>query len=636
MLNYLSRLSVLLLALSCHASAESFAPQTLSSSPTNRFEHFEAYLDGLMAAQFTDHKLAGVTFSLIHNNRPVLMKGYGMADLESRTPVDPNRHLFRPGSVSKLFTWTAVMQLVEQGKLDLNADVSTYVSQFELPNSFDTPITLTHLLTHTPGLEDGAAGYLFGDEPEDNIGLAQALEKWMPNQVREPGTLAAYSNWGTALAGLTVANVSGVPFEQYVQDNIFAPLEMTQATFDEPLPGALGNDMATGYVVEHGANAPLGFEYIKNFGPAGALSASAGAMTNFMMAHLNGGRFGNVSILQPDTVRLMHTRLHRHDDRVAAMAHGFYEKLYNGQRFIGHGGDTIAFHSELLLDTENRFGLFVSFNSGEGALARRAIVEGVLDYFYPTTPINLPAELPKGSAERIAALAGSYRINRRSHTKLEAIQALAGDMPVVPLATAGAIHIPIPGFGGQLVEVEPWVFQQVDKQQQLVFKTDAAGNVTHALISGVPVMVLEKVGFLHQASTHQSVILIALLAALFTLINAIRNRHEPLAGAALWGKRSITLAATAFLGFAITLGVALSGLDINRLVFEFPPPGTGVALTFALIGAAFTAVAALLLIPVWQAEACAGGARWRYLWLVLIFAALTLVLYYWNMLGWNY
>ena len=635
MLKYLSGLTFLLLVLSWPVSAESSEPASFAPH-RDRFQHFEAYLDGLMAAQFANHKLAGATFSLIHNNRPVLTKGYGMADLKTGTAVDPDRHLFRPGSVSKLFTWTAVMQLVEQGKLDLSADAGTYVSQFKLPNRYGIPLTLTHLLTHTPGLEDGAAGYLMGDEPSDNIGLAQALEKWMPSQVREPGTLTAYSNWGTALAGLIVANVSGVSFEQYVQDNIFTPLKMTQASFEEPLPGALGYDMATGYVVANGANTPFGFEFIKNFGPAGALSASAGAITNFMMAHLNEGRFGNVTILQPDTVRLMHSRLHSHDDRVPGFAHGFYETVHNNQRFIGHAGSTISFHSELLLDTTNRFGLFVSFNSSEGALARQPIVEGVLDYFYPKTPINIPAEPPKGSAERISALAGAYRLTRRSYSKLEAIQSLAGDIAILPLAQQGSIHIPNGRLRSQFTEIEPWVFQQVDKQQQLIFKTDAEGNVTQALISGLPMMALEKVRFLEQASTHQSVILIALLAALFTLINAIRNRHQPVTGAALWGKRSITLAATAFLGFVITLAVALSGLDMNRVIVDFPPPGTPVALTLAILGAACTALSALLLIPVWRAEACKGGARWRYLWLILIFAALSSALYYWNLLGWNY
>jgi len=597
---------------------------------------FSAYLDGLMAAQFTDHKLAGVTLSVIYANQPLILKGYGHADLASRTPVDPSRHLFRPGSVSKLFTWTAVMQLVEQGKLDLNADVSAYVPQFELPNNFDTPLTLTHLLTHTPGLEDGAIGFLFKDEPEDLIGLAQALEKHQPLQVTKPGVHSSYSNWGTALAGLIVANVSGMSFEEYVQTNIFTPLAMTQATFEEPLPAALADDMSTGYLEESGALKVLGFEYIKDFGPAGALSASADAMTNFMLAHLNSGRFGEATLLQPATVKQMHSTLHAHDDKVAAMAHGFYEKWRNGQRFIGHGGDTLAFHSELLLDPTAGFGFFVSFNSGPGAEARQAVVNGVLDYFYPGD--RLPAvtlEPPAGHADRLAQVVGAYRINRRSHTTLEKVQGLAGDVQVVPNPDGG-ILIPIPGLGGQFVEVEPWVFQQVDTQERLVFKTDDNERVTNMLIANIPVMVGERLSWWQTAGLHQSIIGLGLLAALFTLINAIRNRSKALSGAARWGRLSVTLAASSFLLFLAGIVVVAGSAELNDVLFDFPLPGLGLTMLFGVLGCVFTAAATLLAIPVWRSEACSGWGRIRYIWMVVLFIALCLILHFWNLLGWQY
>ena len=607
-----------------------------AASPAGRpLAQFEPYLDGLLAAEFNDHKLAGAAVSLIVDNQPVLLKGYGHADLASRTEVDPARHLFRPGSVSKLFTWTAVMQLVEQGKLDLDADVGSYVPQFEVPNEFDTPLTLTHILTHTPGLEDGAAGYLFGDEPEDNIGLAVALEKWMPTQVREPGTMASYSNWATALAGLIVANVSGMTFEEYVEQHIFQPLGMTQATFEEPLPASLIGDMATGYVEENNALEDFGFEYIKNFGPAGAMSASAGALTPFMLAHLNNGQYGNAQILQPDTVALMQSKLHQHHPAVSAMAHGFYEHHRNGARFIGHGGDTIAFHSQMLLDTERGFGFFVSFNAAPGAEARSAIINGVVDYFYPPSPIELPAEPIDGTAERIAKVAGFYRINRRSNTKLEGVIGLAGDVPIAA-GEDNTIELTTPNGGSRFVEVEPWVFQQVDRPNQLVFTTDENDNVTHLLFGAAPIAVGDRVSWWQQASNHQLVIGLSLLAALFTVINRIRNRNSPLAGAARWGRDSIAAAAVFFLLFAVAFGAAVSAVDMNRVVFDFPPSGTGVALLFALIGVVFTAVATLLLPAVWNADDCAGGARWRYLWLVVLFILFALVLNYWNMLGWKY
>ena len=623
----------LALLFACPLKATPIPAQNANSALPGQFE---AYLDGLLAAQFTDHKLAGVTVSVIYNNQPLLLKGYGHADLASRTPVDPQRHLFRPGSISKLFTWTAVMQLVEQGKLDLNGDISTYVPQFVLQNEFDTPLTLTHLMTHTPGLEDGALGFLFKDEREDLIGLAAALEKHMPQQVAQPGVYAAYSNWGTALAGLIVANVSGVSFEDYIQENIFTPLQMTQATFAEPLDEPLADGMSTGYLEKSLALEELGFEYIKDFGPAGALSASAGAITHFMQAHLNEGRFGDTAILQPETVKQMHSKLHSHDSKVAAMAHGFFERWHKGQRFIGHGGATLAFHSELLLDTSHGFGLFISFNSAPGAKAKAAVVDGVLDYFYPSEFLpQLPAQPLEGTAERSAQVMGAYRISRRSHSTLEKVQLLGGDVQVIA-NPEGGITVPIPNVGGQFIEVEPWVFQQIDGHSRLVFTRNDADEVTTLLFSNVPVMVGERLKWWQQANLHLTIIFLALIAAIHALINAIRNRSQSLKGPARWGRLCIALASACFLLFALSFAITAGTTELKDLLFNFPSSTLGIKLLFGVLGAAFTAASAVLVVPVWRSEECRGWARVRYVWMVFLFVALCLVLNFWNLLGWRY
>lgn len=596
---------------------------------------FEAYLDGLVAAQFNDYDLAGMTFVLIKDGEILLAKGYGLADIASSTPVDPEVHMFRPGSVSKLLTWTAVMQLVEQGKLDLSTDVAEYVSQFDLPNEFDTPLTLNHILTHTPGLEDRFTN-LFSDTPDAIRPLAESLAAGMPNQIRKPGTQSSYSNWATALAGLIVANVSDMSFEDYVQQNILEPLNMRASTFDEPLPAALADNMATGYVTDSGELAPLGFEYIKNFGPAGALSATATDLANFMLAHLHEGQFGEARILSADTTRQMHAVLFQHADDVAAMAHGFYEKWHNGQRFIGHGGDTIAFHSELLLDPTNAFGFFVSFNAVDGAQARSGVVNGVLNYFYGTPERRFVFPTLPDSAKRIAQVVGNYRINRRSYTTVEALVGLGGDIPVVPGSLEGSINIPVPNLGGMFYEVEPFVFQKSGGTTQLKFTKDPQGNVAHLLFAPVPVMAADKMSPIASANTHQLLIPLTLIASLFVLINYVRNRRDGLEGNASRGRLALTGAAISFLLFAIVMGLQVAGLDMNRIPFEFPPTGLGVALVFPIIGAVLTLLAWACLIPVWQAAACNVWARLRYTFVLIVFTLFLLVMNYWNMLGWMY
>ena len=601
-------------------------------------DRFEAYLDGVMAAQFRDYKLAGMTFVLIRDGELVLSKGYGSANLETGEPVDPARTLFRPGSVSKLFTWTAVMQLVEQGLLDLNAPVSDYVDQFKLPNAFDRPLTMTHIMTHAPGFEDGAAGFLFADEESDLVALADSLAAHVPNQIWPPGTYSAYNNWSTALAGLVVANLSGVSFEEYVARNIFDPLGMTQSTFDEPLPERLAADFAQGYRARHNGIEPMGFEFIKNFGPAGALSASAEDMARFIIAHVQDGALGEARILAPDTVALMHSRLFGHDERVSGMAHGFYEIFRNGERFVGHGGDTIAFHSQLVIQPATDFGFFLSFNAPDGAIARTAVVDAVLDYFFPgdggAAP-PFPEQPLAGSAERIAAVAGAYRLNRRSFTKLEGVTGLAGDLSISPGAE-GEIVVPGERIGGRFIEVAPYVFRQQGRQETVVFETDTAGSVTRAFIGSLPIMVADKLAVWETAGNHQLVIGLALLAAVFVLINAIRNRGTRATGTARLAHYSLVATSVLFLAFVAGLGVVFGSAEMDLLIFDFPPPGTGSVLLLPLLGAVGTVLCLGLAVPVWRSDDCNVWQRLRYTYVAVIFGLFVLVLGYWNLLGWRY
>jgi len=601
-------------------------------------DHFQAYLDGVMAAQFRDWELAGMTFALVRDGELALSKGYGVASLASGEPVDPARTLFRPGSVSKLFTWTAVMQLVEQGRIDLDAPVSQYVTQFEVPEAFGEPLTMKHIMTHAPGLEDGAAGYLFADEVEDLVPLADSLAAHIPNQIWPPGTYSAYSNWSTAVAGLVVANVSGMSFEAYVAENIFKPLGMTQATFEEPLPAELADDMAQGYKPKYNGIEPMGFEFIKNFGPAGALSAAAEDMAKFIVAHVSDGALGEGRILEPETTRQMHSRLFAHDPRVAGMAHGFYEIRRNGVRFVGHGGDTIAFHSELVIHPETDFGFFLSFNTPAGARARAAVVDAVIDYFYPgdggAEPV-IPAEPLEGSAERIAAIAGAYRLNRRSFTKLEGVLGLVGDLAIGP-GPDGEIVVPGEGIGGRYAEVEPYVFRKRGRQETFVFQHED-GRVVRAFVGSLPIMVADKLAFWEAAGNHQLILALGLLAALFVLLNAIRNRGQKgPGGQARIARLSLILASVSFLAFVVGLGVVFGGMDMDQAIFDFPPPGTGVVMLIPLLGALFTVTSAGLLVGVWRAPDCSVWQRLRYTYVTGIFVLLVLVLGYWNLLGWRY
>ena len=598
---------------------------------------FEPYLDGVMNALFENYNLVGAVFSLVHDGQPALSKGYGYADLESRVPADPAVHLFRPGSVSKLVTWTAVMQLFEQGKVQLDTPVSEYIDQFPIPGDYGA-VTLEHALTHTPGLEDGGIGYLFAESADDLVPLAESLASHAPTQQWAPGTTAAYSNWTTALAGLVVANVSGMTFEEYVARNIFEPLGMHYSSFDEPLPTPLDANMATGYSDTGQGLEVLGYEYIRNFGPAGALAATADDMARFIVAHVNGGELNGARILKPETAQLMHSRLFGPVEGLPGMAHGFIEVWHNGHRFVGHGGDTIAFHSDLAIDPDRGFGFYVSFNAPDGGRARDVVTRAVLNYFYPEADPAETAPPPEGTAERVANIVGAYRANRRSFTKLEAVAAMAADLPIVP-GNEDRIVLAVPLFGGEYEEVEPYLFREVNGRGMLAFETDASGAVVRAL-PGMPIVAFDKLAWYETAGNHQTVIALALLAALFVIVNAVRNRAAIRTASgtearATWTLLGLSLVNLLFvLGFAAVFAGAVG--DPISAMFDFPPAGTGVLLLLPVAGVLLTLATLVFAVLLWVRGTWNRAKRLRYAYVTAVNVLFVLVLNHWNLIGWNY
>src|SRR5438067_1843803 len=339
-----------------------------------------AFLDGVMAANLRAKHVAGATVAVVKDGALFYANGYGYSDVGHRAPVNPERTLFRIGSTSKLFTWTAVMQLVEQGKLDLVADVNRYID-FKIPATYPQPITLRHIMTHTPGFEEDGRD-LITDDSTKMIPLGRWLATHIPGRVRPPGTFSSYSNYATAVAGYIVQRVSGEHYDDYIEKHILTPLGMTQTSTRQPLPARLKSDMSTGYVWAGGIYQPQKFEII-NAPPAGSIASSATDMSKFMIAHLEDGK----GILAESTAKKMHARAFGHDPRLPGFALGFYEQSSHGLRIIGHGGDTRWFHTDLALIPEEKIGVFVSYNTASGAeLSFGPFLTQFLDHYYPAPP----------------------------------------------------------------------------------------------------------------------------------------------------------------------------------------------------------------------------------------------------------
>lgn len=279
----------------------------------------EAFFDGFLPYALADGGIPGAVVVVVADGEIVLQKGYGYSDLEARTPVDPASTLFRPGSVSKLFTWTAVMQLVESGQIDLDVDVNEYLD-FEIPSrDGGKPITMRDIMTHTPGFEERVKKLITPD-PENVEPLGEFLKVWVPTRIFPAGTTPAYSNYATGLAGHIVERVSGQSFDDYMDEHIFEPLGMENSTFRQPLPDRLADQMSNGYASTAGEPQP--FEIV-NPAPAGSLSSTGTDMAKFMIAHLQNGEYQGVRILEAGTARRMHTTMLTMMPPLNRMALGF-------------------------------------------------------------------------------------------------------------------------------------------------------------------------------------------------------------------------------------------------------------------------------------------------------------------------
>jgi CubicO group peptidase (beta-lactamase class C family) len=441
----------------------------------------EAFLDALIPAQLQSRDMAGAAISVVKDGQVLLSKGYGYADYAAKRPVVADKTLFRPGSISKVFTAIAVMQLVEQGKLDLDRDVNGYLD-FAIPNTYPEPVTLRRILTHTAGFEETLKN-LFVPSVEAMRPLRQYLVEAMPARIFPPGKVPSYSNYGLTLAGYIVERVSGEPFDKYVAAHILTPLKMDRSSFAQPLPESLEADMSNGYLAA--AKGPRKFEFVTT-SPAGALSATATDMTRLMLALLGNGTLDGATILTPDSVRVMETHQFELHPALHAMGLILMEYSMNGQRILGHGGDTIYFHSDMILMPDARIGLFISYNSAGSRPGggRTEVIRAFLNRYFPEPVTAAPAIDVKTSQADGRAVSGIYVDSRRADSSLLKVAAFFSQFSVSAdqngLLTIEGAQSPRGGMK-KWREVGPMVYREVDGPDLIAFRQNANGVVTEML-----------------------------------------------------------------------------------------------------------------------------------------------------------
>ena len=475
-----SRHFITALAALALSAAGAFAQSASPSSPALTREDLEAWLDVFVPQALAQGDIAGLVVSVVKDGQVLIEKGYGLADVRAKVPMSAGTVL-RVASLSKAFTATAVMQLVEQGKLDLDKDVNAYLD-FTIPAAFGKPITLRNLLTHTSGFEETSYKHY---RPPLSLHDHMAM---VPDRIFPPGEVPAYSNYGLNLAGYIVSRVSGESIDDYIERHILQPLGMEHSAFRLTLPDSLRSLEAKSYALAS-TGEPYDPERIAEMmpaqAPASGLATTAHDMTRFMLAHLGQG----TPILAPTTLALMHESLFIPIPGTQPIALGLWRGDYNGHKAIGHPGDGEGQHAEMRVLPELGVGVFSAVNSDGavphgfplGMALRQQLFEAFMDRYFPAPPVSDEPTAPT-AAEHAKLVAGEYVWSRQQKGDYQEALGLASRYlgltlrvtanPDGTIVTSPFITLETDGKSRTWREVGPFVWREVDGKGRLFAKVE--------------------------------------------------------------------------------------------------------------------------------------------------------------------
>jgi CubicO group peptidase (beta-lactamase class C family) len=496
-----------------------------TQGPTDPAE-FEAFLDAYLAGQMEEHHIPGVVFTMVKDGEVFFTKGYGYADLEKQTSIDPEETVLLNASLAKVFTAVGVLQLNERGLIDLNEDVRPYFTEFPLKTNFDEPLTFANLLTHTDGFESRMIGMSARTEA-DLLPLGELLEIYMPSQLYPPGKYMTYSDHASNLSGYLTQEISGLPFSQYMAENILLPLGMTSTVLAQSTPEELRSRLIVGYDYLNGHQEPSGMDYTR-YEPGGGLRTTAADMNNFMLALLNGGKHAGVQILNPTSVEMMFTQQFTPHPKTAGITYGLFEHLENGQQLFLRDGDGAGTRTRMVLFPDQNLGFFISYNSGDSRL-RLDIIGAFLDQYYPAAGSTDPVPMD-GYQGRASQFSGTYRPLHEDTTSfaksallfsglIEVTDTDEGYLSITATGLAGPEDDVMGGFEGTSLwaEVEPLYFERVDGKGQLAFAEDESGRIVQMISGQGYHSTFEKLAWYEARAVH--IVWIALVAFLiFTVL----------------------------------------------------------------------------------------------------------------------
>ncbi len=585
----------------------------------------ERQIDALAESQLSEGAAPGITVAVVSSDRVLLAKGYGLADVGNGIAVDPQRSVFRIGSISKLFTATLVMQLVETGVIDLHSDASRYLDELRPQRPATRPFTVWHLLTHTAGFEELSTGTRARTLASARS-LGDSLAEGIPAQPYPPGRLASYTNFALCLAGYVAESDAGAPFDDLVEERLLRPLGMDYTSSRQDLPRTMAAHRAIGYEIVDGKPQPRPFDILEPV-PAGGFSSSAGDMARFMQLYLNAGRAGTGQLLRPETVATMQSTQFQNHPEMGSVGLTFMLRDRHGVKTVGHSGRTRWFRAALTLVPAHDIGIFVATNTSTGRPAD--IVDGFVNYLIGTADSTGSARTAAAGQRPPPQLEGGhYKATRFGH---DGPLSLLGVLLGIELE-ADTGHGGIRWRGQSLLPGRHDTYRNGEGRAVLGFRTDT-GAADLVVLTDRSLVSPYVPGAWYESPNAQLATLAGggLLVLLPLLIRPVAKRRAHRAGAALQPPAGLfwPLCLSGVLALLAVAIVVLTGIDY----YYFGP--TAVTRIASLLPYA----AAALLLPAgircmaasrqmtWRAgiqvTAMAGGSVLLIGWLV-----------YWNFAAW--
>ncbi len=562
----------------------------------------------------------GAVLAVVGPDGPLALQGYGVADVRTGAPADPERTLFRVASVSKPVTATAVLALAERGAVDLHEDVNRQLRRVRVPDAFGAPVTPHALLTHTAGFDERIFG---GGSPDAPLPLAEYLAVTLPDRVYAPGRLHAYSNHGYGLLGVLVEDATGRPFADAVDALVLGPLGMTSSSFAQPPPDALRQRLATGYACAGGTCTPLPYDYVA-FGPAGALQTTASDLGRFASFHLS----GTGGALADPTRQLMQAARWRPHPALGGMGYGWHRGLLGRYEVLRHAGGWAGWSAQMIVVPEAGVGYVVAVNTDDrgllGALAERFAVD-VLG------GPRAPEAVRDGD---LARFEGTYRLARHVHRGADRVAILAGfPMPDLRVVAEGdtALAFGVGPSTQRAVSTGDGAFVVPGPDpRRYAFVTDEDGRLLlhgdYASLERVPWWATQRVSF--WALGILGLVLLATVVA--ALVRLVRRREAP--AALRVGRALVALAAGCLLAFVLALVGAFLAGGAQGFVYGLPVWARA-AFALPLLGGALGLAAAVALgVAIRRSEGTRAG-RGRLAVSVVASLAVLPVLSYWGLLG---